>query len=263
MSSIWQNDHEYGKLERLTDEAIEKAEKKLKVKLPDSYINLLKQQNGGCINFNAFPTNVPTSWAKDHINVDHLFGIGLGKEKGILDSEYLIKEWGLPSNIVLISGNGHSWIALDYRGQKAEPPVIFIDVCDEQIIELTPNFDSFLKGLYVQEVEIEHEYTEDDVQRQWTITEIIDAFLANDELEIAYALDYLILNATDHKGFIEKSLMKLLQHSKLEVRETAANYAFHFFETGILSSKGIEYIVKIIRQDKQIEYFANMYFEGI
>lgn len=43
MESIWQKDNDYGKLEQLTDEMIEIAEEKLKVKLPNSYINILKQ----------------------------------------------------------------------------------------------------------------------------------------------------------------------------------------------------------------------------
>ncbi|TYS69037.1 SMI1/KNR4 family protein [Sutcliffiella horikoshii] len=150
MRSIWEEDNDYGKLKPLTDETLKKAEEKLKVRLPNSYINILKQQNGGYIKFNSHPTNKPTSWADDHVNVDHIFGIGLDKEKGILESEYLIQEWGLPKNVVLISGDGHSWIAFDYRKNKIEPPVIFIDVDDEQIIELAPNFEAFLNGLTVR-----------------------------------------------------------------------------------------------------------------
>lgn len=186
----------------------------------------------------------------------------MGKEKGILESEYLIKEWDLPENVVLISGDGHSWIALDYSIRKTEPPVILIDVDEEQTLELAPNFDSFLNGLYKGSIEFEDEYT-DDIQRQWTITEINGTFSANNELEIAYALDYLSSNATEQKQFIEQSLIKLLQHSKLEIRETAANYAYHFYENGILSTSCVESIVKIIRNDNEIEYFADMYFAGL
>ncbi|MDQ0232616.1 hypothetical protein J2S19_003938 [Metabacillus malikii] len=262
MESIWQKDNDYGKLETLTDVMIEIAEEKLKVKLPNSYINILKQQNGGYIKFNAHPSDIPTSWAEDHVNVDHFFGIGLGKEKGILESEYLIKEWDLPENVVIISGDGHSWIALDYRSRKTEPSVILIDIDEEQVFELAPNFDSFLNGLYEESIDFEEECT-DDIQRQWTITEINDTFSANNEFEIAYALDYLSSNDSEQKQLIEQSLIKLLQHSKLEVRETAANYAYHFYENGILSTSCVESIVKFIRNDNEIEYFADMYFAGL
>ncbi|WP_167555343.1 SMI1/KNR4 family protein [Gottfriedia acidiceleris] len=83
--------------------------------------------------------------ADDHVNEDHILGIG--GETGILESAYLIKEWGLPRNIVLISGDGHSWIALDDKDTKQEPTVIYIDVDDDQIIKITPYFEAFLKGL--------------------------------------------------------------------------------------------------------------------
>lgn len=92
MKNIWQEDVEYYKLTSLTNKAVENAEEKLKVKLPKSYIDLLKEQNGGYINYTSYPSNVPTSWAEDHINVDHILGIN--EEDGILKSEYLIQEWG-------------------------------------------------------------------------------------------------------------------------------------------------------------------------
>lgn len=261
MKGFWREDDDYGKLEPLTDEVIAIAEKQLKVKLPDSYINILQEQNGGYINFNAYPTTVPTSWAEDYIHVELIFGIG--KEKGILESEYLIQEWGLPRNVVLIAGDGHSWIAFDYRKQKTEPPVILLDVDEEKIIELAPNFETFLNGLYIQSEELNQDYSDDDIQRQWTITEMDEAFAAHDELEIGHALDYLLLQATKDKEYIEQSFIKLLQHPKLEVKETAANYANHFFQEGILSEKFVKRIVEIIRNDNEIEYYADMFFEGM
>ncbi len=153
MKSIWQEDNEYGRLEPLSDEMVKKAEEMLKVNLPSSYINILKQQNGGYIKYNAHPTDVPTSFAATHVNVEHIFGIGFGKEKGIVDSQYLIDEWGLPENLVLISGDGHSWIALDYRKNKTEPPIIFIDVEENQEISLAKSFEEFINGLveYIEE----------------------------------------------------------------------------------------------------------------
>ncbi|WP_129688971.1 SMI1/KNR4 family protein [Gottfriedia acidiceleris] len=144
-NSIWLEENDLYQLEPLTDEMVKKAEEKFNIKLPNKYIEILKQQNGGVIKFDSFPTEIPTSWADDHINVDHILGIG--EETGILESEYLIKEWGLPRNIVLISGDGHSWIALDYRKTKVDPPVIYIDLDEDQIIKIAPKFEVFLKGL--------------------------------------------------------------------------------------------------------------------
>ncbi|PLR70679.1 SMI1/KNR4 family protein [Bacillus sp. UMB0728] len=257
MKNIWQEDDEYYKLKPLTDKEVEKAENKLKVKLPKSYIYLLKEQNGGYINYNSFPSNVPTSWADDHINIEHILGIG--EENSILESEYLIKEWGLPKNIVLISGSGHSWVALDYRNIKEEPPVIYIDMDSDQIIELAPDFDIFINGLYVEETELEAVYYEQE-ERNWTPDELNIALSTADEQEIILALNYLYENTKGNEHFIEQKLIVLLQNPAIDIKQIAVNFASHFNEIGILSSKGVKEMISIIRKDKEIDYYADMYF---
>ncbi len=259
VKNLWQEDDEYYQLEPLTDKVLEKAEKKLKVKFPKSYIDLLKQQNGGYINYDSFPSEIPTSWTNDHINVDHILGIG--EENGILESEYIIQEWGLLKNIVLISGSGHSWVAFDYRNTKEEPPVIYIDVDSGQIIELASNFDTFLNRLYVAETELEDTYVEQD-ERHWTPDKIDTALSTTNEQEITLALNYLYENTKGNEHFIEQKLIVLLQNPILEIKQLAVNYANHFNKIGILSSKGVEEMVTIIRKDIEIEYYADMYFSG-
>lgn len=257
VNNIWREDDEYYKLEPLTDKLVKIAEEKLKVKLPKSYINLLKEQNGGYIKFDSFPSNVPTSWGDSHIIIDHILGIG--EENGILENEYLIQEWEMPENIVLISGDGHSWIAFDYRNKKEEPSVIYIDTDSDQIIELAPNFEIFLNGLYVEETEIEHIYFEEDI-RQWTPKELEIAFLSTNFQEIGLALDYLFENTEGNEHFIEQKLIDLLQSPVLDIKQLAANYADYFNEIGILSTKVVDELVSIIRKDNEISYYADMYF---
>lgn len=80
-NSIWLEENDLYKLEPLTDKMIKKAEEKLKIKLPKRYIEILKQQNGGVIKFDSFSTDIPTSWADDHVNVHYILGIG--EEAGI------------------------------------------------------------------------------------------------------------------------------------------------------------------------------------
>lgn len=144
-SAIWSEGTGEYKQEPLTDEMIREAEEALRIKLPDSYISLLREQNGGYIEFDSHPADTPNSWADDHVNVDYIMGIG--KENGILESQYYIDEWDLPNDIVLISGGGRSWIALDYRKTQTDPPVIFIDSEQEQIFDLAPDFGTFLTQL--------------------------------------------------------------------------------------------------------------------
>ncbi len=212
VESFWQKDNDYGKLEPLTDEMVEIAEEELNIKLPNSYINILKQQNGGYIKYNAHPSDVPTSWADDHVNVDHLFGIGMGKDKGILESEYLIQEWDLPKGVVLISGDGHSWIALDYRNSKTEPPVIFIDVEQNQEIRLAKNFEKFINGLvdYNEEEEID----------------LSDTILSEQEIKDYYAsIDDVIRKGTPKE--IDRLFTKILSTKNELIRYMVEKMRHH------------------------------------
>lgn len=76
---------------------------------------------------------------------------GIGTETNILDSPAIIKEWDLPENIILISGDGHTWIALDYREYSENPPVILIDEDVAGVQTLAANFEDFINGLTVDE----------------------------------------------------------------------------------------------------------------
>ncbi|MCY7813230.1 SMI1/KNR4 family protein [Bacillus spizizenii] len=145
------------RLKDISEDEIKKVEKKLNLTLPQQYKKLIIQQNGGLINFNAFPTNQETSCADDHIEVDHIRGIE--KDLGILESEYLIKEWGLPQKLLLIQGDGHNWVALDYRQTNENPPVHYFDLELNNDFKIADSFDEFLSKLYTHEYEDEtHEY---------------------------------------------------------------------------------------------------------
>ncbi|WHX46329.1 MULTISPECIES: SMI1/KNR4 family protein [Bacillus] len=150
MKQFWanQSDDPYT-FKKISEKDILKTEKKLGVKLPQEYKNLVLEQNGGYLECNAFPTARPTSWAEDHIQFDHLLGIG--KKEGILESDYLIKEWELPKDIILISGDGHSWVALDYRNTTENPPVHFFDLEMEEDFKLADSFNEFISKLYIDE----------------------------------------------------------------------------------------------------------------
>lgn len=260
MKTTWEKDDDYYKLTCLTDETVQLAEEKLKVRLPKSYLTLLTEQNGGSLNDKSFPTNVPTSWADDHVHVHHIWGIG--EKHSILNSEYLISEWGLPHNIVIFSGDGHSWIAFDYRKTKENPPIIYIEGDSELVIELAPDFEAFLNGLYTEE-ETEHdEFFFEQDQRIWTYEELKAAFETNIEQEIIPALDYLYFNPAGNERFIEESVIVLLQSPILGIKELAVTYGNEFYEKGVLSSMAVKKIVLLIRNDSEIKYYEEIYFRN-
>lgn len=133
----------------LTASAVSKAEKLLGVRLPPKFIELLYVQNGGYTKGFAYPMAEPTSWAKDHVPLSELFGIvdeSFDTAQSILLTDYMTKEWGLPEKQVLLCGDGHWWITLDYR--KGEVPTIsWIDTEVEQDIHIADSFEAFLNGL--------------------------------------------------------------------------------------------------------------------
>ncbi|MFE0734003.1 SMI1/KNR4 family protein [Streptomyces sp. NPDC058855] len=141
-----------GSASPVTEEAVEEAEHRLGVRLPASLLELLRAQDGGLVAeaWNAFPTGVPTSWSADHVPFDELRGIGrYDGRSSLLDSAYLIAEWGLPTPLVLLSGDGHTWIALDYRscGERGEPSVTWFDEEDAMGLPLAADFRSFVERL--------------------------------------------------------------------------------------------------------------------
>lgn len=139
----------------LTDEMIGIAEERLKVKLSESLINLLKVMNGGYTQGFAFPMTVATSWANNHIPLDSLNGMAIDKSVNtafnLLDSSYMAQEWGLPEKQVLLSGDGRYWITLDYRDSSV-PSVRWVDVECDQDIHVADSFDEFLEGLVSEEL---------------------------------------------------------------------------------------------------------------
>ncbi|GMG78154.1 SMI1/KNR4 family protein [Bacillus safensis] len=183
MKSFWEIDDEgYYTLKKITAEEVAKAEKKLGVTLPDTYKKLILEQNGGYIIHNAFPTTHSNSWAEDHIQFNHLLGIA--EDEGIMDSAYLIKEWELPEGLVLINGDGHTWVAMDYRKTKENPAIHYFDVEMEEDFKLADSFDEFIEGLYTAEYTADEEAAEGEY-------ELSEVHLSKEELEAIFELDVL------------------------------------------------------------------------
>ncbi|WHF28719.1 SMI1/KNR4 family protein [Bacillus altitudinis] len=165
MKSFWEIDEEgYYTLKKINEAEIAKAEKKLGVTLPDTYKKLILEQNGGYTIHNAFPTTHSNSWAEDHIQFNHLLGIA--EDEGIMDSAYLIKEWELPEGLVLINGDGHTWVAMDYRKTKENPTIHYFDVEMEEDFKLADSFDEFIEGLYTVEYTVDEEATEGEYEEE-------------------------------------------------------------------------------------------------
>ncbi|MEU0558209.1 SMI1/KNR4 family protein [Dactylosporangium sp. NPDC006015] len=152
-AGFWHPDSERLRLPPLTDELVVAAERHLDVTLPPDLLRLLRLQNGGVIadSWDACPAET-NFYADDHVPFERLYGIGLGGQAEtmtLLDTPYLVQEWGLPSPVVLLSGDGHCWIALDYRkcGPTGNPSVVWIDDEMNHELLLAPDFRAFVERL--------------------------------------------------------------------------------------------------------------------
>ncbi|MGA7832881.1 MAG: SMI1/KNR4 family protein [Terracidiphilus sp.] len=163
ISGFW-NNTEYAKKEYvgepLTEELLASIEKELGYKLPQSYIELMKCQNGGIPKFKCHRTQESTSWAEDHVAITGIFGISRNKQNSLgggFGSQFMIEEWGYPPLGVYFCdcpSAGHDMLCLDYRecGVNGEPQVVHIDQeCDYKITFVAQNFEKFIRGLESEE----------------------------------------------------------------------------------------------------------------
>jgi hypothetical protein len=144
---FWKPGSDYLVQEPLTDEALRATEEEFGVRLPEEYVTLLRIQNGGVVakDFSAFPTSERTSWAEDHVGFRDMMGIGTDFMT-IRDSSSFEEEEGITGQVVLLTGDGHWWIALDYR-QGETPSVAWLDVELGEEAQLAPSFRAFVEGL--------------------------------------------------------------------------------------------------------------------
>jgi len=138
----------------LDDDTLAEVEKRLGVKLPAAYVELMREHNGGQFETLVIRVRGRLSGAlaqhfgdDRHVEIDALVGITLEEDGSVLHTQYLTKEWELPSGLVLLDGDGHTWIALDYRKPVREPPVIFIESDSKASTVLAPTFAAFLEAL--------------------------------------------------------------------------------------------------------------------
>lgn len=133
----------------LTSPALAEAERVLGVSLPAELVELLRIQNGGYTRGFMHPMSERTTWAEDLVPLHELFGIvdpESASPMNLVKTEELTREWGLPPRQVLLSGDGHYWVTLDYRHSEV-PSVAWIDVECGEDKQVAPSFKAFLQGL--------------------------------------------------------------------------------------------------------------------
>ena len=124
-----------------TEAQIDDCERHIGRSLPAELRRLLLVQDGGVSNFAGFEDG------ERYFPVFPIFGAG-----GATRTDTLMRAFdqrrvdGVPDGIIMIAGEGHSWLGLDYR-VGVEPAVVFRQT-DEDLIEVVARtFAEFLAGL--------------------------------------------------------------------------------------------------------------------
>lgn len=122
----------------------------LDVRLPKSYVALLHARNGGHLRRSRYRRKA--DGADVVVSVHSLAGVGIGGVDDLFRIPYLRGEWDIPEWAVMISGDGHTWVALDYR-RPSDPSVVYLEESHSSdgftVTQLASTFDAFLDGLDV------------------------------------------------------------------------------------------------------------------
>ena len=260
---IWHVESSQYRLDDLSDEDIHLAEDYFGVKLPADYIKLLKKQNGGTLIYNALPLALNRWDGDDYLEIDNLRGIK--KDKGIMETDYFKQEWGIrKSNIILISGDGHSWFALDYNHGE-EPKVIYIETDSERITQIYDTFQEFINHLYV------HEHDEEEGLRTTPLPTIEDArklINSTEEDDIIEGFDIFnsfIYDESIHEEYFGY-VMNLIKSGNEDLKDYAAEAVWRVVTAQYVIDKSlIQKVIVELKNDKDptIQYFLEEIEETI
>lgn len=79
-----------------------------------------------------------------YISIESINGIDLDLT---MRNKEIAAEWELPDGLVVLCGDGHVFIALDYRQQSEEPTVIYLESASMSFVTLANSFQEFLDSL--------------------------------------------------------------------------------------------------------------------
>ena len=159
MTGFWENsDHALETYvgRPIDSDTVQAVEQQLGYKLPASFLEFMRIQNGGIPLRKNHRTSERTSWAPDHIAITGLYSIGSEKPNslcGEFDTQFWIDEWGYPPIGVYFAdcpSAGHDMICLDYShcGPTGEPRVVHVDQeWDYKTVVVAENFEAFIRGL--------------------------------------------------------------------------------------------------------------------
>ena len=140
----------------VTNAMVQRVETALGYKLPESYLEFMRHQNGGIPYATNHRTKESTSWAEDHVAITGMYAIGDTPNNSLLGeygSAFWVSEWGYPPIGIYFAdcpSAGHDMLCLDYRdcGSSGESKVVHVDQeWDYKTTPVADCFEAFVRGL--------------------------------------------------------------------------------------------------------------------
>lgn len=148
--NFWDKERNWRIQHPISDEIIQKAEAKLNIKFPETFKQLMKEQNGGELTYPYFM--FPNGQEKWRLDIDPIHFEE--DDVSIISSEDLLEEANLPKDLIILWSDFHNWLVMDYRFTKENPSIQF--VCEDystgemtwSYTKMAETFDDFLKQLF-------------------------------------------------------------------------------------------------------------------
>ena len=127
--------------------------------LPQAYLQLLQEQNGGYLQASRIPTEEPTSDGIDYASVHYIFGLHDDPDTSIYYRQELTGHNDLPDYFIFFSANGHQLFAFDYSrlSPQGEPGIRYLDVETDNWQLVASDFNQFLGMLTAAPIAIPEE----------------------------------------------------------------------------------------------------------
>ena len=147
--NFWDKEKTWRHQYPINDEIIQKAETILGITFPETFKQLMKEQNGGELTYPYFM--FPDRPGKYQLDIDPIHFEQ--DDASIISSRDYLEEANLPMDLIALWDDFHHWLVMDYRYTKENPPIQYIreDYSNGKMkwkyIKMADTFDDFLKQL--------------------------------------------------------------------------------------------------------------------